>query len=247
MNNILVIDHGNTCAKIHVVTPAGERLCSLRERELSLERLAALIDELGAGSGVYSSVAGIDVRLVESLRVLLDGELLLLTAATPLPIALDYGSPRTLGADRIAAACGAAALLPGENVLVADAGTCLTLDLVARDHFIGGDIAPGVKMRLKAMAALTASLPEADKLGELPAFGTDTDTALRCGAVRGAAAQIADAFARARELHGVDHLILTGGDADLLAPCLPPHLNVITKPDLVTDGLLSILNYNEHL
>src|SRR5690606_15055978 len=75
-----------------------------------------------------------------------------LTAQTALPIALNYHTPHTLGMDRIAAAVGAWHRFPDQNVLVIDAGSCVTYDLVtAAGFFEGGVISPGLRMRFRAM------------------------------------------------------------------------------------------------
>ena len=68
---------------------------------------------------------------------------------TSLPIANLYESLETLGNDRIAVVVGAAIQFPKENVLVIDAGTCITLDLLTTEGYQGGSIAPGIHMRLQ--------------------------------------------------------------------------------------------------
>ena len=56
-----------------------------------------------------------------------------------------------------------------------DAGTCITFDLLLADgRYIGGNISPGLSMRLAAMHAHTARLPLVDAQGELPLLGLDT-------------------------------------------------------------------------
>ena len=77
-----------------------------------------------------------------------------------LPIALKYETPETLGTDRLAAALAANVFFPGENTLVISAGTCLTTDFVTdKGEYIGGSIAPGLRMRLRAMHHFTGRLP----------------------------------------------------------------------------------------
>ena len=56
--------------------------------------------------------------------------------STPLPIVNHYSTPETLGKDRLAAVCGAHYLFPEEDVLVIDAGTCITMDSVIVMVFI---------------------------------------------------------------------------------------------------------------
>lgn len=248
---VLIIDQGNTTAKVKIFS--GDALVySDVMGVLDIERLAAAIERYRPVAGIYSSVSHLDVRFTESLRPLLGDALLVVTHDTPLPLKINYATPQTLGTDRIAAACGAALLAPGRSALVVDAGTCITLDLLdAARGFIGGDIAPGVEMRLRAMHSMTGALPLVTAKGELPEFGNDTATAIRCGAIRGAVAQIADSFLRAKNLLACDTsdapaLFLTGGDAPMLAPLLElPELTV--NPHLNAIGLISILKHNEYI
>lgn len=165
-----------------------------------------------------------------------------LTPDTPLPFRNAYQTPQTLGKDRLAAIAGAHALYPGQNALAIDAGTCIKYDLIdAAGVYHGGNIAPGLHMRLRAMHEQTARLPLVDlKMPEL-FFGTSTQTALQNGALRGAVLEIQgfiQLFARHRASLQVT---LTGGDAEFLIPFLP---GPTIEPSLVLIGLNHILNHN---
>ena len=96
-------------------------------------------------------------------------------------------------------------------------------------------------MRLRALRSFTARLPEVNGYGATPPFGTDTVTAMRSGAVRGVAAEVA--YYRALLPAGT-RVVLTGGWSHRLAEFL--DFEVTLEPCLVTKGLLSILLYNEH-
>jgi type III pantothenate kinase len=160
----------------------------------------------------------------------------------PMPLKIDYATPHTLGEDRIAAAVGAWSLFPGENSLVVDMGTAVTYDLVSADgHFKGGNIAPGIGMRLRSLHSFTARLPEVGGYGDTPLLGTDTATAMRAGAVRGVVGEIA----YYRAMLPVDtRIVLTGGWAHRVNEFLDFEATI--DPCLVTKGLLSILLYNEN-
>lgn len=168
----------------------------------------------------------------------------MLTACTRVPVINDYRSPRTLGADRLAAVCGAKMLLPGENVLVVDVGSCVTYDVLLRDgHYLGGNIAPGLKMRLLSMHEHTARLPLVDKEGPTPLIGFDTPTAMRSGAIRGITYEIRALGRDLRREYGKMRLLLTGGDAGLVKQM--SGLRVRTDDLLVLRGLDYIIRYNE--
>lgn len=244
-SKILVIDHGNTSLKASVFS-GTEQVAAARFAVADIERVAAFAAPYEPAAGIYSAVARMDVRFIESLRCLLPGGLMVLTYETPLPITTDYLTPKTLGADRVAAAVGAAALFPGRSALIADAGTALTLDVVdAEGCFRGGNISPGAGMRLKALHEHTGRLPLADLSGDVTCFGRSTDEALRNGAVRGVAYEILGALDDARRLYGCSLLILTGGDSSLIRPLLSTDIEIITSDALVAVGLNCIFRYNE--
>ena len=284
---ILTIDQGNTRTKVEVFTdPASGAVYSAVMEEPDLERLDAIITEYGVTVGAMCSIKHVDPRLAETLRRMLPGGLLLLTHETPVPVRVDYDTPTTLGPDRVAALCGAASLYPGRDLLVVDAGTAITLDLLAGSPctavfggeapeaatpaFLGGNISAGVSLRLKALHEHTASLPQVPADGPLPPIGRDTATALRCGAIHGAAREILGTLADARAHWGRPFtLLLTGGDAPLLLPLLSDSSTLPSRderatvfggkapeqraasveysPDLIPAGLISILKHNDYI
>jgi type III pantothenate kinase len=169
-----------------------------------------------------------------------------LTEKTPIPIENRYQTPETLGKDRLAAIIGAYHLFPGQHCLVIDAGTCITYDLLdAEGVYLGGNIAPGIDMRLKAMHAFTSKLPEAGRspLGEL--LGTTTLSALQNGGQWGALLE-AQAFIEACEarFHPLQ-IIFTGGDAVFFEKNL--KRKIFVNSNLVLIGLNKILMHNADL
>lgn len=168
---------------------------------------------------------------------------IVLTHETPVPLRNLYASPETLGADRLAAAVGAAALLPAENLLVADIGTACTFDVVsAAGEYLGGNISPGPGMRLRALNHFTARLPLVSGHADfIPGIGQNTVEALRCGAMRGVVAEL---------LYYSDgghsrRIVLSGGWAPEIAALLPDGVERIIEPHLVNQGLNHILQFNE--
>lgn len=242
---IITIDQGNSSAKI-LVWQGPEVVSSHRIFELSIESLLPILDLSDADSCVYCSVRYTDAKILETLRRMLDGHLLVLTHSTPLPIGVKYGSRETLGNDRVAAAVGAGALFPGEGSLVVDAGTAVTLDLVSpKEEFLGGNIAPGMHLRFTSLHEATGRLPLVSPDGSVPEFGFDTDSAIRAGVIGGMVSEIADAFRMAKEECGVKHLVITGNDAPVLLPYLEKRgLPLTLSPDLVGCGLMSIFYFN---
>ena len=139
---------------------------------------------------------------------------------TPLPIRLDYKTPATLGADRVADACGAAGLHPGEACVVIDAGTCITVDFVdAQGTYHGGAIMPGLKMNLQALHTFTAKLPLIDIEGvdKAPVLGRTTEESILAGTVGATLLALAGYVALYKEKAPALRVLLTGGDAERLA------------------------------
>lgn len=162
---------------------------------------------------------------------------------TPLPFRNAYRTPQTLGKDRLAAVAGAFHLYPGRHCLVIDAGTCITYDVLdAGGTYRGGNIAPGLRMRLQAMHAFTARLPLVEPEDTPYWLGDSTETALRNGAQWGAALEMEGVIDRFRAEKGGINVILTGGDTDFLVKKLKSEIFV--HHHLVLCGLNKILTYN---
>ncbi|PIQ21201.1 MAG: pantothenate kinase, partial [Cytophagales bacterium CG18_big_fil_WC_8_21_14_2_50_42_9] len=66
----------------------------------------------------------------------------------PVPITNHYETPQTLGMDRLAAVVGANFLYPDRDILVLDAGTCITCDYIDKNkNYQGGSITLGLDMK----------------------------------------------------------------------------------------------------
>lgn len=63
--------------------------------------------------------------------------------------------------------------------MLIDAGTAITYDFIeASGIYQGGNIAPGLEMRLKALHHFTGKLPLVSKTGDTPLLGYNTETAI---------------------------------------------------------------------
>lgn len=167
-----------------------------------------------------------------------------LSATTPMPLKINYRSAGTLGADRIAAAVGATVAAPGRMALVVDMGTAITYDMVTADGaFAGGNIAPGIYVRLEALNHFTRALPLIETDGDVPRWGYDTETAMRSGAIRGVVGEL-QYYRHCLPADENPAVILTGGSSDLIIPFITTP--IIVEPNLVLIGLNRILDYNEN-
>lgn len=244
MSLYLTIDQGNSAAKL-ALWRDDELVDMAIETKLTARAVERFVRKHGAVKGaMYCSVAEMGDRIVEAVGGLTE-KVMRLTSETPLPIAIDYRTPETLGTDRVAAAVGAWASFPGENLLVVDAGTAVTYDAVSADgHFLGGNIAPGMRMRLEALHRFTARLPKVEVPWELhydTFMGYDTPSAMILGAIYGIVGAISYYHAH---LGGNTRVVMTGGWARELSTLC--DFDVEVEPDLVSKGLNRILLYNEN-
>lgn len=244
----LTIDVGNSCIKA-VLFRAGssEEVAATTLRGPGVtSRLANFLEPHTISAAMACSVAKSPAPLLEVVDSPVKIEL---SACTPVPIANRYATPLTLGVDRLAAAVGAATICAGRELLVCDLGTACTYDVVSSDGaYLGGNIAPGVGMRLRALHHYTERLPlvNAHSAADLVDFGTDTASALCAGALRGVVAELL--YYRMLGVDTPRRVILSGGWAPELAALLPADVaaDVTLYPHLVNQGLNSILLHNLH-
>lgn len=238
----LVIDIGNTYAKAALfdgVRMVNNVHCRIGEPDRLQEFADSAEISACAVSCVAAATAGIDAWInmlkCPTLRV---------TGVTPLPFRNNYRTPLTLGSDRIAAVAGAMALYPHTNVLVADIGTCLTLDVLTADGiYLGGNVSPGPTMRFTALNTGTARLPLVAQEGDSPLIGYSTETAIRSGVMRGLALEVEGFAQKLRETMPGLILLVTGGKSTELLPLIDTSAHLHHEPFLVETGLNNILSY----
>lgn len=166
-----------------------------------------------------------------------------LTPSTPLPVKNLYRSPETLGQDRLAGAIGGNLAFPFAHVMVIDLGTANTYNVINnKAQFLGGNIAPGLNMRLELLHQRTDKLPLTSLKGEIGLYGMDTDGALRNGAILGIVAEIEYYTREFNASFSPSKIILTGGNALFISHYLKD--SYVIKPDLVLEGLNKILMHN---
>ncbi|CAH0998666.1 Type III pantothenate kinase [Neolewinella maritima] len=236
----LVIDIGNSGLKAACFLGDELRPPVLRLAGDDWSALDERVTNLGVRNILYATVANVpNQRWLEKWKAAGIG-VFALDRSQPLPFASDYTTPDTLGQDRIAALAGTLGHMHTAR-LVVDAGSCVTLDLMDRhDRYLGGNISPGVTMRLTAMHERTARLPLVQGGGIAGAVGRSTEQALRHGGQLGVVYEIEGLYRRLLDAHPDLQLVLTGGDAPLLLSAF--SLPVLHRPHLVLSGLHQILS-----
>lgn len=238
----LVLDFGNTLRKIAVFQ--GDKQLEFRTTDgdviSTIEEFKRLYQNLD--SAILSSVVKIDLHLMNYLKI--NFKFIFFDHTTPVPIKNNYRTPETLGRDRLAAAVGAHLIFPKQNVLVIDAGSSITYELITETGtYIGGAISPGIQMRAKALAHFTDQLPLVNTPKESQLIGDDTVTSLQSGIVNGTIAEINGMIDSFLQSYSDLKIILTGGDANHFDKSLKN--NIFASENLVLKGLNYILDYNE--
>lgn len=237
----LIIDIGNTSAKL-VAFNGEQPIDDFRTSNTTLEGLLEFSNKYPFEKGILSSVFETTDQVEKQLS-LLQFPLLRLNAETPIPIQNQYKTPHTLGADRLAAAIGAYSLFPEHDILIVDAGTCLTYEFIdSGGIYHGGNIAPGMQMRLKALHTYTAKLPLVKSDGETPELGFNTDTAIRSGVVQGMKFEIEGYINYFRKKYPHLLVFLTGGDNFNFDTTIKSI--IFADKFIVPRGLNRILAYN---
>jgi type III pantothenate kinase len=167
----------------------------------------------------------------------------ILNSSQKLPIKNHYRTKDTLGMDRLAAIAGAHALFPERNILIIDAGTAVTYDLITKkEGYQGGNISPGLEMRYRALHHFTDKLPLINKQDQHSLIGQSSRDAIVNGVQNGLIFEIEGYLTRFGNKYPQLIVILTGGDAQFFDNKLKKAIFVV--PNLILIGLNFILNYN---
>ncbi|WP_426064502.1 type III pantothenate kinase [Flavobacterium sp. DSP2-3-1] len=134
------------------------------------------------------------------------------------PFHNSYATPKTLGIDRMVLAAGATLRFPNQNRLVIDAGTCVTYDFIDdKNNYLGGAIAPGLRLRYESLHNFTAKLPLLSLESPRDLIGTSTSESIHSGVVNGFVYEIDGFIDEYKARYSNFIIILTGGDTDFLA------------------------------
>jgi type III pantothenate kinase len=236
----LIVDIGNTSTKI-AVFDGQIKLSHSRINELSCEEIEKEMKGLKIEKAIVSSVKSLPPFISDLLFPDIPF-VHILSHRSLLPFEIEYDTPETLGPDRIAAIAGAFNLFPGMEVLVIDAGTALTIDYLSAESYKGGNISPGLSMRFRALNKFTDMLPLVSTTENYSFPGRNTVDAISAGVITGIIYEINEYIRTFENKHRNFKVILTGGDSGFLKDKINYYITYL--PDIVTDGLNYILEYN---
>ena len=239
---VLVIDIGNTSTSYGLyskgrVSRVG-RIDTARSAEAALKRiLAGYRAERAVIASVVPKVNKVWARAVNR-------PVLWVNHTIQLGVSISYPKPATIGADRLANACGGFEKY-GAPLICADFGTAVTFDCVSRDAaYIGGVIAPGLPLMFSYLAEKTAKLPHIKPGATRTTIGRSTEEAMKLGArwgYRGMVREIVAELLKNPALKGAT-LVATGGYASWVVKGLTPRMIVDQGLTLYGLGRISELN-----
>ena len=234
-----------------LMTDEGKMINHFIYKQFSSADVERLFDLYDISDSIISSVVNIEAAVVNTLHRR-SQHFVLFDHNTPVPIVNRYDTPQTLGQDRLAAAVGAESLCPDENLLIIDAGSAITYDFVSdKGEYMGGNIAPGLKMRLTMLQRMTKKLPqvEVEENELIPLFGKNTRDAIAAGVIRGIAYEVKGYMRTLSEKVPHFQTFLTGGNAPYILNNVrtsrTEKRDIRVEKNLVLIGLNTILIFNK--
>jgi type III pantothenate kinase len=238
----LIVDVGNTYVKFAVfengilMYKLSFELNEFKKRYKKLKK-----DYPEIKKAIISSVGRLskkEIDLIES-----DLPIIELSSKTKLPFENLYATPNTLGVDRIALVCASVNQFSDKNVLIIDAGTCITYDFITKENkYLGGAISPGIRLRYKTLNNLTANLPLLETQIPKNIIGDSTESSIHSGVVNGVVKELDGIINQYLENYSDLTVILTGGDTKFLLNQLKN--TIFANSDFLLEGLNFILEYN---
>ncbi len=237
----LCIDQGNSSTKAGIFN-WDKLIETFVFEQFGKRELSTLLTKFSISSCIISSVIADNIELIEELSGKIK-TVIELDHKTGIPIENNYLTPETLGKDRLAAVVGASYLKPESDILVIDAGTAITYDFIDSHHrYTGGNIAPGLNLRLRALHEFTHKLPKVELKTETPLLGNSTESAILSGALYGIVFEI-DGYINALKIKYPQlSTFLTGGSTFYFDNKLKNA--IFAERNLVLIGLNRILLYN---
>jgi type III pantothenate kinase len=231
-----VIDIGNTRIKGGIFSNKGEFISNHVFN--SIEECYDTMFEQSVSKIIISSSASNEIKHDNRFNVIL------LNQNCKVPFNNLYGTPQTLGTDRIAAMSAAINVFPNQNVLVFDIGTCITIDFLDQNGtFYGGNISPGIQLRLRALDEMTGLLPLSNHEYKTDTLGNNTLSAIANGVFKGISNEI-DGYINEYSTRFPDlKIVFTGGDSKHFE--VTQKNKIFANPDWNLIGLYHLLIINE--
>jgi type III pantothenate kinase len=240
----LVIDIGNTHVKLAVFNNNSIIEKRIGKVESFEEDISVLLKKYPLiKKGIVSSVGKFNKGNLKFISRELD--IYLLDVETKHPFKNAYKTPNTLGVDRIALIAASVKNYSYTNVLIIDAGTCITYDFINKENlYLGGAISLGINMRYKSLNNLTQNLPLLDKQEPKNLIGNSTKESIHSGVINGVLIEIDGIIHQYKKKYKDLTVILTGGDANFLSKRLKS--SIFANSNFLLEGLNFLLEFNSN-
>ena len=251
MKNIIAIDVGNSETTVGVGNSSEWKSYRYTTRKtITSDELFMMFkttidpeSENLDGSIICSVVPQITDSVVEATKKFTSKLVHVVGPGIKTGLKVNIDNPKELGPDRIANSVGGYKKAQ-KSVVIVDLGTATTFDVVNESkEYLGGSIAPGIKISLEALTSKTSSLKSVELLHPKAVIGKNTYEAVQSGLIFGHASMIDSMLEKIiLELDKNPKIIITGG----LGEIIQPILNVGTEysKDLTLNGLEEIYFLN---
>ena len=238
----LIIDVGNTFVKLAVFNNdilQYKKSCDKKEFLIILEEISIKFPKIN--DVIVSSVGNFSEGELSEIKS--SYKVFVLTQKDEVPFINKYATPDTLGVDRLALVSAAAIQFPNKNVLIIDAGSCITYDFLSSENeYLGGAISPGIKMRYRSLHSLTEKLPLLEPKLPFNFIGDSTESSIHSGVIQGVLNEMEGFIELYKEKNKELTIILTGGDAHFLLDSLKN--DIFATSNFLLEGLNYILKHN---
>jgi len=254
MRNIIAVDIGNTETTVGIGSKDNWDSYRFTTRDTNTpdELLALFNSTFQIKSEVKKDIEGAIICSVvpqatnsfsEAIRKYLNLEPVIVGPGIKTGLKVNIDNPKELGPDRIANSV-AGYLITETDTVVIDLGTATTFDVVSKNkEYLGGSIAPGIKISLDALTLKTASLKSVELDTPNKVIGKNTYEAIQSGLIMGHASMIDSMVEKIiLEINIEPKIILTGGLSKVVQPILNVNVEYIENLTLV--GLEEIFKLN---
>lgn len=239
----LVIDAGNTSVKTAVFQNnrlIEKQIFTKEKFSVEFEKTRKKYPEIR--NSIVSSVTFDELNMISEVKKVF--QVMEFNNSTPVPFENKYASPETLGKDRIALVASAVNSFAQKNVLIIDAGTCITYDLkTSEEKYLGGAISPGLSMRFKSLHKFTANLPLVTPKPEADLIGDTTENSILSGIINGIKMELKGTIESYSSQFEDLTVIFTGGDSQILS--IPLKNSIFANSNFLLEGLNFILEFNK--
>lgn len=164
------------------------------------------------------------------------------SSTTAFGVNSSYQQAERLGIDRWLAMIGAKQLYPLQNILIIDAGTATTVDVLdAQGYHCGGWIMPGVQTMFNSLLARTQKIIATPSVTANVVFGKDSSSCLNNGCWAMTVGAVKEAIIQANNILTLDKILITGGNGQQIRNLITDNCQL--EPKLVFYGLSCFQGY----